>query len=231
MKYILATLCLFISSTTYSLTEDNKNVASTDASQLSSAELEALLKQAKIKEEEERQNAVSKAQATLRENSTSAEGIKNWGFGFGLGVEQFRQEYIENASLQGSTKIVTTEKTYETLPSAWLTLNWNLIGLDSKKGTDFEGNDVHNVKFGFYAGVKLLGSGTSDTFSAFSLGPQVSFVTNDKVISIGAGWVTHLTKGFASGILDGQPLPSQYQEIVFKEATENSYMVMMSVGF
>jgi hypothetical protein len=231
MKFFYLMVFMCISVELHAQTEPVETTPNAvEKAQLSSAELEQLLKETKLKELAEKQAAVLAAKKTINENSVSAEGIKNWGLGFGLGVEQFRDEFVDKASVQGQNKIVVLEKTYETLPSAWLTLNWNVIGLDSTRGKDFDGNDVHNVKFGFYAGVKILGTGADEAFSAFSLGPQISFVTNEKIISIGAGWVTHGTQDFANGIVEGNPLPDQYQEIVFRQSTENSYMIMMSVG-
>lgn len=155
-------------------------------------------------------------------------GINSWNLGFGLGVEQYREDYIDTASIRGDQKIVTTEKRFETRPSAWMTMNWNIWGVGDKLA--FNGtNDVNGTKFGFFAGVKLLDS-TSDSFGAFALGPQISFLTKSNVISIGAGWVTHKTRKYAKGISAGEPLPAQYDDVVFEEGTENSYMVMMSVA-
>lgn len=164
------------------------------------------------------------AYAQEAEKNTGTTGIDNWGLGFGLGVEQYKDPYIDRASLRGDTRIVTTEKTYETLPSAWLTINWN-YGIDGKQK---HSNTVQEHGFGFFAGVKLLDS-NAEAFSAFALGPQVSFVLKEKVISVGLGWVTHQTRGFANGISNGLPLPPQFDDIVYEEGTENSYMLMMSV--
>jgi hypothetical protein len=69
-----------------------------------------------------------------------------------------------------------------------------------------------------------------ETSSAFALGPQVSFLTADRQVSVGFGWVNHRTKRFASGISEGKPLPAQYTDIKYREGSENSYMVMFSVG-
>ncbi|MBQ4879648.1 hypothetical protein J8M21_20735 [Pseudoalteromonas luteoviolacea] len=160
-----------------------------------------------------------------------AEGVEEWQLGFGLGVEQYREEYIDSASIRGDERIVTTEKTYETRPSAWLTMNWNIWGIGPTTKSGDSGNDVNNIKWGFFAGMKLIDADSS-AFSSFALGPQVSFQTeNKRTISVGFGWVTHETKTYANGIIAGAPLPSQYDDITFEEGTENSYMLMMSVGF
>jgi hypothetical protein len=155
------------------------------------------------------------------QNKTSA-GIDEWGLGFGLGIEQYKDTYIDQASLRGDTRIVTTEKTFDTRPSAWLNLNWNIWSWDDSKPRD--------TRYGFFAGVKLI-DGNSESFSAFALGPQISFLIDDREISVGLGWITHQTRTYANGIVSGQPLPSQYDDIVFEEGTENSYMLMVSVTF
>ena len=147
--------------------------------------------------------------------------------GFGLGIEQYRETFIEEASINGEERIVVTEDTFDTRPSAWLTLNWNVGSVKQK--VLFLG-DTKSVKWGFFAGVKLVGE-SSNSFSSFALGPQLTFETNkNRAISIGAGWVTHGTKEYARGIVEGESLPAQFDDIVFEEGTENSYMVMMSVG-
>jgi hypothetical protein len=159
----------------------------------------------------------------------NGKGVENWQMGFGLGIEQYQEEYIDKASIRGDERIVTTEKTYETLPSAWLTMNWNVWGIGTPTKSLTTNNDVYDTKFGFFAGVKLLDS-NSESFSSFALGPQISFVTTTNIISVGAGWVTHKTQTYARGIKEGEVLPAQYDDIVYEEGTENSYMVMMSVG-
>ncbi|MGN6113446.1 MAG: hypothetical protein ACTHOC_10705 [Luteimonas sp.] len=153
---------------------------------------------------------------------------KKWGLGLGLGVEQFQQEYVESASLQGADRIVTLERSYKTKPSAWLTGAWNIWSLSP--WVEADGSLVRQTSVGIFAGVKLLGSG-GDTFSAFSIGPQVHFeLPNNRSVSVGVGWVTHGTRTFANGIADGSPLPLQYDNIVYRESTESSYMLMVSYG-
>jgi len=170
-------------------------------------------------------NVLAQEEERVENNS----GISAWELGFGLGVEQYKDDYIESASIRGDQRIVVTEKKYETLPSAWLTLNWNVKGLGRIRKTT-SGNDVYYTKLGFFTGIKIIDS-NSETFSAFALGPQISFQTEAKIISVGAGWVTHRTKEYANGIKEGEALPEQYDDIVFEEGTENSYLLMMSVNF
>jgi hypothetical protein len=172
-------------------------------------------------------------EAGTETTSVNAKGIDDWGFGLGIGIEQYRtMPYIEQASTYGTNRIVVIEKDYRTLPSAWLTLNWNIFPLPQNEenlkaaGTS---NEVQKVKWGLFSGVKILDS-NSQTFSAFALGPQVSFITAQKQYSVGFGWVTHRTRSLATGIQEGQPLPTQFTDIKYKDSTENSYIVMFSVG-
>lgn len=157
----------------------------------------------------------------------SDSGINSWNLNFGLGVEQFRDPYVDQAAIRGPDKIVVLQRTFKTLPSAWLTATWNVWG--AKQESNKRPTDVRDTKFGFFAGVKLLDSNSS-TFSAFSLGPQVSFELATQVISVGVGWVTHKTRKLASGIEAGKSLPAQYDDIEYEEGTENSYTLMMSIN-
>ena len=163
------------------------------------------------------------------DNST---GVADWGLGFGLGIEQYKDTYIDSASLRGDDRIVITGKSFKTRPSAWLTMNWNIWGVGDGKSVRVGGKSttVYDTRWGFFAGVKII-DGNSEAFSAFALGPQVSFVLKERVISVGLGWVTHQTREYAQGISAGEVLPSHYDDIAFEEGTENSYMLMMSVSF
>lgn len=167
-------------------------------------------------------------------------GVEDWNLNFGLGVEQYRDAFVEQASIKGEDRIVVVEKTYKTRPSGWLTVNWNILGAGSsvvktdEKGNvvkDDKGNTVvlRNTMFGLFAGTKIIGSDSS-AFDAFSFGPQVTFALQDREISIGAGWVTHKTKRLGRDIVEGSPLPAQYDDVSYKEGTENSYMMMLSIS-
>tara|TARA_B100001057_G_C22527360_1_gene824367 strand:- start:148 stop:690 length:543 start_codon:yes stop_codon:yes gene_type:complete len=161
-----------------------------------------------------------------------ASGVDAWNFNFGIGVEQYRSDYIDQARITGEDKIVVVEKEYQTRPSAWLTLSWNIFGLGNSLGTETIGAtsvDIYNVKLGLFAGTKILGE-DSTVFDSFALGPQVTFQAIDREISIGIGWVTHPKRELADDIDEGDPLPSQYDDISYKEGTENSYMLMFSIA-
>ncbi len=153
--------------------------------------------------------------------STSAEnGIQSWGMSFGLGLEKFRNNYIERASINGESRVVIVEKKFDEQASGWLTLNW--------RPEKFVHN---NYALGFYVGVKITGA-SGNAFDGFSFGPQVSFrVSEGSPINIGFGWVAHQTRKLATGIVDGEPLPKHFDEIKFRETTENSWMVMVSKSF
>tara|TARA_R110002167_G_scaffold45324_4_gene136333 strand:- start:12508 stop:13086 length:579 start_codon:yes stop_codon:yes gene_type:complete len=162
------------------------------------------------------------------------EGVDAWNFNIGIGVEQYRSDYIDRARITGTERIVVIEKEYQTRPSAWLTLSWNFLGLDDPIGTEKNSLtdrtiDIHNVKFGLFAGTKILGEDSS-AFESFALGPQITFQAQDRDISIGVGWVTHPTRTLSSGITEGVALPVQFDDIFYKEGTENSFMLMFSIA-
>lgn len=169
-------------------------------------------------------------------------GISSWNLGFGLGVEQYRTPYIDMVSLQGPNRVVLVDQEYRTRPSAWLTMNWNIRGIKEKnkakinqliekKGVNLDPSDVYEMKWGLFAGVKII-DGNSNSFSSFAIGPQISFETmGGQSVSVGVGWVTHGTKRLPDDIEIGKPLPAHYTSIVYKKSTENSIMMMMSVSF
>lgn len=157
--------------------------------------------------------------------------IADLGMGFGIGVEQYRQgSFIESASTNGNDRIVSIDKEYRTMPSAWLTANWNLWPREAVTLTKSGENYVEKIRYGLFAGAKLFDGNNSSAFSGFALGPQVSFLTKDKQFSIGVGWVTHQTKELGDGIVKGQPLPAYYNDIKYHERSENSYMLMFTVN-
>lgn len=160
-----------------------------------------------------------------------ANGVDAWNFNFGIGVEQYRSDYVDQARITGDQKIVVVEKEYQTRPSAWLTLSWNFLGLDKTDVVEVQGEsiDINNVKFGLFAGTKIIGEDSS-VFESFALGPQITFQAKDRDISVGIGWVTHPTRKLASGITEGNALPDQFDDISYKEGTENSYMLMFSIA-
>lgn len=242
MKYIIVFLTLMVTTfNTQAEAEVSAVVAKAEAAKAKAkaAKLEAENAEAEAakaqKEVEAAKTTAAKADAKATaeeaklEEQANAVPIEQWGLGFGLGVEQYDEPYIDQASLRGDNRIVTTEKTFKTLPSAWLTMNWNRWGIGEEK-TNNKGQDVRDTRWGFFAGVKLIDS-NSESFSAFALGPQVTFVLEKKVISVGLGWVTHKTRSYAEGIVAGQALPAQYDDIVYEEGTENSFMLMTSVSF
>ena len=168
--------------------------------------------------------AADEKQVEAKATTSSKIGVADWQLNFGLGIEQFRSRYVDNASLQGNEKIVVVDKDYATLPSAWMTLNWNILTLHSAASN----SQLATSRLGLFVGLKLIDA-ESQAFSAFSLGPQVSFYVGTRVISIGGGWVTHRTKSLADGILENRPLPTHFSDVTYREGTENSYMMMVSI--
>jgi len=146
-------------------------------------------------------------------------GVGAWGMSFGLGVEKFRGNYIEKASINGTSKIVVVEKKYDEQTGGWLVMNWTGAQL------------LTNLSWGIYVGVKVTGQ-SSTGFDGFSLGPQLSFhITKSQPINVGIGWVAHSTRKLANGINEGETLPDHFDEIKYRETTENNYMLMVSRSF
>jgi hypothetical protein len=98
--------------------------------------------------------------SALAQEKEKEKTISEWGWGLGIGIEQYRQQaYLDQASTYGTDRAVVVEKDYRTNPSAWMTLNWN-VWPRPKLAAELKAlgktTDVEKVKWGFFAGVKLL---------------------------------------------------------------------------
>ncbi|MEA3522764.1 MAG: hypothetical protein U9R50_07295 [Campylobacterota bacterium] len=107
-------------------------------------------------------------------------------------------------------------------------------------GTATDWGFTHSAP-GFYVGARLAGA-DSDVFDAFSLGLLWSFKRTKlgtplkkgeiaESINIGFGPVWYKTKVLASGIVEGEALPTNYNEVKLDSRDEVSWMFMVSVGF
>lgn len=171
-----------------------------------------------------------KGYANPPSGTTSLKTVADLGLGLGIGVEQYKDgTYIDSASTNGSNRIVSIDKEFQTVPSAWLTVNWNVDPFFFiNRGKIIENQSIRS---GLFVGAKLFDTDSSTSaLSAFALGPQISFVSNNRQYSVGVGWVTHQTKKLAAGIREGQPLPSQYADIKYHTGSENSYMLMFTIN-
>jgi hypothetical protein len=94
------------------------------------------------------------------------------------------------------------------------------------------------VKPGLFFGVKLAGeSGVG--LEGVGLGVQFAFIQNGVTLrsgetgskpswNVGVGWVNHRTKQLASGIVEGQPLPEDFQDIRYREGSDDGWVIMIS---
>lgn len=181
----------------------------------------------------------------------AADSPEALGFGFGIGLENYKQRYIDSASTNGPDRIVVVEREYRTLPSAWLTLNFQFSAVDFNPDGGEEPNEksarrlflgrcnhqtakgesddtVNCVGAGLFVGLKVLDA-NNKTFGGVALGPQYTFYTAGRRISIGAGYVWHQVKTLAPGIEEGKPLPSHYTDIKYSEKSERSSILMISI--
>ncbi len=171
------------------------------------------------------------AQATEPDPAT----LEAVGFGFALGAEQYRSPYIEEATTNGTNRLVSVDKQYKTLPSLWATINWNIFTYNktSKAFGLLQTNDTSKIGFGLFAGAKLVGGPGNQAFDGFAVGPQVTFKTTGTTprdISLGLGWVTHKTRELATGIVEGKSLPADYTDVKFRQGSENSIALMLSIS-
>lgn len=172
---------------------------------------------------------------TYKKNKTSLDELtENFDFGIAIGFENYRDQYISEVETIGENRIVRISKSQKYKPSIWLETHYIWDGLASKWKL------THSAP-GFYIGARLLGADAS-IFEAFSLGMMWSFKRTRiddippagqimKSINIGFGPVWHKTKTLASGIEEGQPLPTNYTDVKLDERDEVSWILMISTGF
>jgi hypothetical protein len=172
----------------------------------------------------------------LKENISTLDQIsEKFKFGIAIGFENYKNSYINEAELVGSNRTVRVVSSQEKKPSLWLETHYIWDGFaDSHWGA------THAAP-GFYVGARLLGP-NSEIFEAFSLGLMYSFKRTAfnavpksgqiaDSINIGIGPVWHKTKMLATGVTEGSPLPSEYNDIKFNSRDEVSWMLMISAGF
>ncbi len=170
----------------------------------------------------------------VSQDATSLDGFK---FGVAIGFEGYKNGYINDAETVGTDRIVHVTDSLKMKPSVWLETHYIWDGVFMKGG---QHRFTHSAP-GFYFGVRVIGQ-NSESFDALSLGLLWSFkrtaIGKAKIpgsiadsINIGIGPVWHRTKRLATGIVEGQPLPPQYQDIKYNKRDEVSWMLMISVGF
>lgn len=172
----------------------------------------------------------------LKENISALDQLtETFKFGVAIGFEQYKEQYITNVETLGDERIVRVSDSQEYKPSIWLETHYIWDGLAAKKW-----GLTHSAP-GFYIGARLLGP-DSDIFEAFSLGAMWSFKRTRignippagqiaESINIGIGPVWHKTKTLASGITEGQELPSNFNDVKLDSRDEVSWMLMISAGF
>lgn len=160
--------------------------------------------------------------------------VEGFKFGVAIGFEHYGSPYITEVETIGEDRTVIITDSQESKPSIWLETHYLWDGKAKELGL------THSAP-GFYVGARLLGA-DSDVFDAFSLGLLWSFKRTKlgaippkgqiaESINIGLGPVWHKTRTLADGIIEGQPLPADYNDIKFKAGDELSWMLMISAGF
>lgn len=162
-----------------------------------------------------------------------AADLQAFEFGVAIGLENYRTEYVNEAKVVGDNRIVRVTDSYDTNASVWLDTHYTWDGWAAGKGF------THSAP-GFYVGVRLLGE-NSDFFDAFTLGVMWAFkrtrLGDDKSdsafdsINIGIGPVWHRTRELANGIVEGESLPDEFDNVEYRKNDEISWMLIVSTGF
>lgn len=156
--------------------------------------------------------------------------------GVALGFEHFKSRYVSEAESVGTEKIVRVTDSQSYQPSLWLTTTYafkDAFGILNSQEQSTSG-------WGLYAGIRAFGAGSdSKMFDALSIGPTWisrrapldGKPSGTETLNVGFGPVWHRTRVLASGIEEGKPLPSSYNEVKFERKDEVSWMLMISAGF
>jgi hypothetical protein len=143
-----------------------------------------------------------------------------------------KHAFIDQASVNGSDKIVTIDTEHDKIPSAWLVASWVCPpGL-----CQISKNYVQWVTPGIWVGAKLVGA-DSGSFDAFGAGVSVHLACPNAQgspdfgcgWSMGVGWVTHNLKTLQNGIEEGKPLPPQFTQIQYKNRSVDGILLMVTI--
>jgi hypothetical protein len=194
-------------------------------------------KKAAVEAEAAADKAAAKKKADDEVKKAADEGkLGGFKFGVAIGFEAYRDPYVNEAETVGPDRIVRISDSQKMKPSLWLETHYLWDGWAYNHGF------THSAP-GFYIGVRAIGPNaeTFETFDAFSLGAMWAFKRKRigadpagqiaESINVGFGPVWHRTRVLASGIVEGQPLPTQFQDIKYDKKDETSWMLMISVGF
>lgn len=164
-------------------------------------------------------------------DANEATQLQKFEFGIGIGVELYREPFINEAKVFGDERVVRIVDSQEIGASIWLETHYTWDGFAARRL-----KRSHSAP-GSYLGVRLVGQ-DAQVFDVFSVGPMWSFKrkrlddrTDRRAINIGLGPVWHRTRRLLDGIEAGQPLPRDFGNVEYAKGDEVSWMLMVSTGF
>lgn len=168
-----------------------------------------------------------------------------------IALEAFSDAYVKEAKINGDNKIVRITDSYDYTASIWM-MGQYVFQDWARSGR----NKYDNFAPGMYMAAKVI-SEDSKLFDGASIGVSLVWFRNGlwagikktkestetqeenndtardekiwfQTINISAGPVWHRTRTLGDGIVDGQPLPSEYSSIEYKDEDEISWVIMVS---
>jgi len=147
-------------------------------------------------------------------------------FSVGAAVLLFDTPLVETAEFTGSDRrvVVTDDRTHSVTP--WLQANY-VWDAAYDRGYWFSKTTMP----GIFAGV---GMGPDGSFlDTFGVGAQLSFkrLAPGKSLNLGVGYYFSSKKELADGIVEGQALPTDYDQIKYRRRSAEGLLINLSFGF
>ncbi len=161
--------------------------------------------------------------------------LDGWGFGIGIGFELYNNPYIKTASMNGAEKIVSVNEEYKSIPALWSAVNWTVTAQCKHVHIPARWVCTEWVKPGWFVGAKLIGQNGAGLDGA-AVGIQWAFLRpadgggagKRKSLNLGVGIGVTKFRELASGIKEGQALPSYYDDVRYRDTTKPMFLILVT---
>ena len=163
---------------------------------------------------------------TERQNNGS--GLNDFlsNFSIGAAVLIFRDPSVETAEFVGENRIVVVTESKKHSVTPWLQANY-VWDAAYDRGLWF----AKSTAPGIFAGV---GMGPDGSFlDTFGVGGQIAFrrIAKNKSLNLGVGYYFTTKRELADGIIDGEKLPADFDQIKIVKKSATGLMLNLSFGF
>jgi hypothetical protein len=147
-------------------------------------------------------------------------------FSVGAAVLLFDSPMVETAEFTGVNRRVIITESRDHLVTPWLQANYVWDAAYNRRFWFSE-----STMPGIFA---VVGMGSDGSFlDTFGIGAQLSFrrLAPGKSLNLGVGYYFSSKKELASGIVEGEPLPVEYDQIKYRRKSADGVMINLSFGF